>query len=281
MRKESGVFYRFCRNRLAASAAIMFIIIVLTAIISGFVLDYDKDIAEMNMPMRLKPPSKEHPLGTDDYGRDLLARIIYGSRYSLFIGIASTTLATLFGLIIGSLAGYFGGNVDNVIMRIMDVFLSIPSILLAIAIVASLGPGLRNLILAFTITSIPGMSRLVRVSVLSVKEQEYIESARAVGTPAHRIIVEQIWPNIIGPIIVQCTLNVAGNILVAASLSFMGLGVEPPTPEWGAMLSSAKRFMRSNPSLMFYPGLAIILTVLSINLIGDGIRDAIDPRLRD
>ena len=231
--RGTGVFYRFCKNKLAVVAAIEFLNIVQNAILSGFILDYEEDVIKQNMPERLAPPSRSHWFGTDEYGRDVFSRVLYGSRYSLFIGLSTTMLATLFGLIIGSISGYCGGKVDNFIMRIMDIFLSIPSILLAIAIVASLGSGLRNLILAFTITTIPGMSRLVRVSILSVKEQEYIEAARAVGTPTFRIVVEQIWPNIIGPIIVQCTLNVAGNILVAASLSFMGLGVQPPTPEWG------------------------------------------------
>ena len=278
---KNELIYRYSRNKLAVVAAIVFIAIVLAAVLSGFLLDYESDIVAQDTPNRLQPPSSKHLLGTDDFGRDILARLIYGARYSLFISLVTVAMSTFIGLIIGSIAGYVGGAIDNVIMRVMDVFLSIPQILLAIAIVASLGAGMKNLMFAFTITSVPGMARLVRVSVLTIKEQEYIEAAKALATSKLRIVVEHIWPNIIGPIIVQATLSIGGIILTTSSLSFMGLGVKPPDPEWGAMLSSAKRFMLSHPNLILFPGIAIIITVLSVNLIGDGIRDAIDPRLRD
>ncbi len=278
---KNEFIYRFTRNKVAVAAAMVLLLIIFVAIFADVIFDYQTDIIGQNVSERLQPPSFKHLLGTDDFGRDTFSRVVYGARYSLLISVSTVCMSTLFGLIIGSVAGYCGGKIDNIIMRVLDVFLSIPQILLAIAIVAATGPGIRNLVFAFVVTTTPGMSRLVRISVLSIKEQEYIEAAKAVATSRLRIVAEHIWPNIIGPIIVQASLSIGGIILTTSSLSFMGLGVTPPTPEWGAMLSNAKRFMLSHPQIIMYPGLAIIITVLSINLVGDGIRDAIDPRLRD
>ncbi len=278
---KSDFVYRFCRNRLALVGACIFIAICLLAVFAGVIFDYDTDVTGQNLKDRLQPPSSEKPLGTDDYGRNIFARIVYGARYSLLIGISTVFVSMMLGLIIGSVAGYFGGAVDNILMRIMDIFLGIPVILLAIAIVAALGSGLPNMISALIIAQTPTFARLVRVSVMSIKDQEYIEAAKAVGTSTGKIIVEHVLPNVIGPLIVQATLSVALMILYSCSLSYLGLGVQPPTPEWGAMLSDGKRFLRTCPNLVLFPGLAIVITVLSLNLIGDGIRDAIDPRLRD
>lgn len=278
---KSDFLYRFCQNKLALAGACVFIFICVMAVFAGVIFDYDTDVTGQDMQERLQPPSWEKPSGTDDYGRNIFARIVYGARYSLLIGVSTVAAAMLLGLLIGSAAGYFGGWIDNVLMRIMDIFLGIPIILLAITIVAALGPGLQNMIAALVIAQTPTFARLVRVSVMSIKDQEYIEAAKVVGTPTVKIIAGHILPNVIGPLIVQATLSVAMMILYSCSLSYLGLGVQPPTPEWGAMLSDGKRFLRTYPNLVLFPGLAIVITVLSLNLIGDGIRDAIDPRLRD
>jgi peptide/nickel transport system permease protein len=278
---KSNFLYRFSKNKLALACACIFLVICFLSIFSSLIFNYKTDVIGQNLKIRLQAPSWRYPLGTDDYGRNVLARIVYGSRYSLLIGISSVAASLTAGLVIGTIAGYFGGVVDSIFMRLMDVLLGLPVILLAIAVVASLGPGLQNMILALSIAQTPTFARLVRVLVLSLKDQEFIEASKAVATPDYRIIIEQILPNILGPIIVQATLSIAWMILVAASLSYLGLGVQPPTPEWGAMLSDGKRFINSFPGLIIYPGLAIVITVLSLNLIGDGIRDATDPRLRD
>ena len=278
---KSDFLYRFCQNKLALAGACVFIFICVMAVFAGVIFDYDTDVTGQDMQERLQPPSWEKPLGTDDYGRNIFARIVYGARYSLLIGVSTVAAAMLLGLLIGSAAGYFGGWIDNVLMRIMDIFLGIPIILLAITIVAALGPGLQNMIAALVIAQTPTFARLVRVSVMSIKDQEYIAAAKVVGTPTVKIIAGHILPNVIWPLIVQATLSVAMMILYYCSLSYLGLGVQPPTPEWGAMLSDGKRFLRTYPNLVLFPGLAIVITVLSLNLIGDGIRDAIDPRLRD
>jgi peptide/nickel transport system permease protein len=278
---KSNFLYRFSKNKLALACACIFLVICILSIFSSVIFNYKTDVIGQNLSIRLQTPSWRYPLGTDDYGRNVLARIVYGSRYSLLIGMSSVAASLTAGLIIGTIAGYFGGVVDSIFMRFMDVLLGLPVILLAIAVVASLGPGLQNMILALSIAQTPTFARLVRVLVLSLKDQEFIEASKAVATPNYRIIIEQILPNILGPIIVQATLSIAWMILVAASLSYLGLGVQPPTPEWGAMLSDGKRFINSFPGLIIYPGLAIVITVLSLNLIGDGIRDATDPRLRD
>lgn len=278
---KSDFFYRFYKNKLAFIGACVFLLICMFAIFSGVIFEYDTDVIGQNIQERLQTPTWERPLGTDDYGRNILARVIYGARFSLLIGISTVSISLVLGLIIGSFAGYYGGLIDNILMRVMDIFLGIPVILLAIAIVAALGPGLQNMIAALVIAQTPTFARLVRISVMSIKDQEFVEAARAVGTPTVRIVVEHILPNVIGPLIVQATLSVALMILYSCSLSYLGLGVQPPTPEWGAMLSDGKRFLRTYPNLVLFPGLAIVITVLSLNLIGDGFRDAIDPRLRE
>ncbi len=227
---------------------------------------------------RLSPPSGKNWFGTDDFGRDILSRVIHGARVSLHVGVAAVAIALVVGTAIGLIAGYWGGLLDNVLMRLMDLMLAFPSILLAIVVVAVLGPSLSNAMLAVGIVSIPQYARLVRASVLSIREQDYVTAARALGAGDARIILTAILPNCIAPLIVQSTLGMAGAILDAAGLSFLGLGAQPPTPEWGAMLSSGRDFILSAPWVLTFPGLAILLTVLAFNLLGDGLRDALDPK---
>ncbi len=221
----------------------------------------------------------QHLMGTDGNIRDEFSRMLYGARLSLMIGITTVSFAIFIGTVLGALAGYFGGWIDNVIMRLMDVLLAFPSLLLAIAIVTVLGPGLINALLAIGIVSIPAYARVVRGSVLSVREMDYVSAARALGGNTYDILFRRILPNALTPLIVQGTLGIASAILDAAALSFLGLGAQPPTPEWGSMLGAERNQVFTAPHLVFYPGLAIMLTVLAFNLLGDGLRDALDPRL--
>lgn len=221
----------------------------------------------------------QHIMGTDGNIRDEFSRMLYGARLSLMIGLSTVTFAIIIGTVLGALGGYFGGWIDNVIMRVMDVLLAFPSLLLAIAIVTVIGPGLINALLAIGIVSIPAYARVVRGSVLSVREMDYVSASRALGGNTYEILFKRILPNALTPLIVQGTLGIASAILDAAALSFLGLGAQPPTPEWGAMLGAERNQVFTAPHLVFYPGLAIMLTVLAFNLLGDGLRDALDPRL--
>lgn len=221
----------------------------------------------------------QHIMGTDGNLRDEFSRMLYGARLSLMIGLSTVSFAIVIGTVLGALGGYFGGWIDNVIMRVMDVLLAFPSLLLAIAIVTVIGPGLINALLAIGIVSIPAYARVVRGSVLSVREMDYVSASRALGGNTYEILFKRILPNALTPLIVQGTLGIASAILDAAALSFLGLGAQPPTPEWGAMLGSERNQVFTAPHLVFYPGLAIMLTVLAFNLLGDGLRDALDPRL--
>jgi ABC-type dipeptide/oligopeptide/nickel transport system permease subunit len=223
----------------------------------------------------------QHILGVDGNVRDLLSRIIYGARVSLSIGFTTVAFAVTFGVILGAIAGYWGGWLDNIIMRVMDVILGFPSLLLAIAIVAVLGPGIRNALLAIAIVTLPAYARVMRASVLTIKELDYIAASKVVGSSKLRILLLRVLPNALTPIVVLSTLGIAGAILDAAGLSFLGLGAQPPTPEWGSMLGSERNQVFSAPHLVFFPGFAIMITVLGFNLLGDGMRDALDPRLND
>ena len=256
------------------------LIFVLGAVFANLIRPYDLVIRQ-EAAIRLDPPSAEHWFGTDAYGRDVFARVLYGSRISLSIGFFTAAFSLIFGGILGAAGAYYGGQVDNIIMRVMDMFTAIPGTLLALAIVAALGTSMVNLLIAITISSIPGFVRLIRSTVLTVVESDYVEAARACGTGDARIILRHILPNAIGPIIVQTTTSISDMILTASGLSFIGMGVQAPTPEWGAMISEAREFYRQKPYLVIFPGVCIILTALSFNLIGDGLRDALDPRLRD
>ena len=259
---------------------IIFLMMIFMAAYVSIFGDYEKAIT-MDMPNKLQTPSAAHLFGTDQFGRDILMRMMFGARISLSVGLLTMVLSLVVGSLIGAAAGYYGGKVDNLLMRIMDVFLAIPSTLLAISIVAALGQGMFNLLLATAVSQIPAFARVVRSAILTVKGQDYIEAARAYGTRGGRIILRHILPNAMGPIIVQATLNIARTILGISSLSFVGLGISPPTPEWGSMLSEGKTMMRYYPHLILIPGAAIALAVMSLNLIGDGLRDALDPRLKN
>lgn len=272
------IWGRLVRNKSAMAGLIILLILILTAIFADFIAPYGYD--DQVLEDQFIAPCLEHIFGTDNFGRDIFSRVVYGSRISLQVGLISMGVAVILGCIVGSIAGYYTGLVDNLIMRIIDVMLAIPSILLAISIAAALGPGLRNVMIAIAIGSVPQFARIVRASILTVKEQEYIEASRATGASDLRIIVSHILPNCIAPIIVQTTLGVGNAILNAAGLSFIGLGVSPPIPEWGAMLSAARQYIRDYWWMLTFPGLAIMLTVFSLNVLGDGLRDALDPRLK-
>ena len=278
--KFAEVWKRLCKNTGAVIGMIIILIFVLGAVFANLIRPYDLVIRQ-EAAIRLDPPSAEHWFGTDAYGRDVFARVLYGSRISLSIGFFTAAFSLIFGGILGAAGAFYGGQVDNIIMRVMDMFTAIPGTLLALAIVAALGTSMVNLLIAITISSIPGFVRLIRSTVLTVVESDYVEAARACGTGDARIILRHILPNAIGPIIVQTTTSISDMILTASGLSFIGMGVQAPTPEWGAMISEAREFYRQKPYLVIFPGVCIILTALSFNLIGDGLRDALDPRLRD
>lgn len=254
-------------------------ITVLIGILAPIVDPYDPTTDSDLANARLEP-SWEHPFGTDRLGRDMFRRVIHGTRISLMIGFVVVFVSGTVGTVLGLIAGYFGKTADTVIMRLMDVLLAFPAILLAIAIVAVRGPGLFNTILAVAIVGIPGYARVVRSMVLSLRERDYVDAARMIGVSNSRIMFGHILPNSLSPLIVQATLGVGGAILFAAALGFLGLGVQPPRPEWGAMISDGIPFLRQSPYLVFYPGIAIMITVLGFNLLGDGLRDALDPQLR-
>ena len=276
----SEMWRRLRKNKMAMAGLAILIILVLLAIFADVIADYDEVVIKMNTEIRLQGPSKDHILGTDELGRDIFARMIHGARVSLQVGIIAVGIAILVGGSLGAIAGFYGGTLDNIIMRIMDIFLAIPSILLAISIVSALGSTMLNLMIAVGVSSIPSYARIVRASVLSIKDQEFIEAARAIGATDTRIIVKHILPNSLAPVIVQGTLGVAGAILSTAGLSFIGLGIEKPAPEWGAMLSGGRQYLRDAWHVTTFPGIAIMITILSLNLLGDGLRDALDPRLK-
>jgi len=252
---------------------------LLTAILAPYLAPYDP-VLDGSLADRLKAPTESHLLGTDSQGRDILSRIIYGARVSVQVGVISVGIALVIGTFMGAVAGYYGGWVDNVIMRLVDIMLAFPSVLLAIAITAVLGPELKNAMIAIGVVNIPSFARIVRSTVLSVKSMEYVEAARAIGATDTRIIYRHVLPNSMAPLIVQTTLSIGTAILDAAALSFLGLGAQPPTPEWGAMLSDGRSYLQKAPWVMFFPGMAIMLVVLGFNLLGDGLRDALDPRLK-
>ncbi len=274
------IMRRLFKNKTAILGLIIVILLTSTALLSGVIYDYDEDVINQNIKNRLQWPSPEHPFGTDSMGRDVLARVVYGSRISLTVGVAAVAIALTLGGILGAIAGYYGNLTDNIIMRLMDVFLAIPGTLFAITIMAALGPSMQNLVVALSIATVPRFARIVRSSVMTVRDNEYIEAAKAIGATDFRIIVEHVIPNSLAPVIVQTTLSVATIILTIAGLSFLGLGVQAPTPEWGAMLAENRPYLVNYGYLTMFPGLAIIVTILALNLLGDGLRDALDPRLK-
>lgn len=281
LRKNSNLYMtliRLRRNKLAVLGLIVLIVLVFTAIFAPWLAPYH--FSTQNLAEAFEPPNWKHPLGTDDYGRDILSRIIYGARVSLQVGLFAVSLAMFFGGLLGAIAGYYGGRIDGVIMRFMDILLSIPQILLAIAIAAALGPGLLNLTIAVGIAALPTFARVVRGAVLSIAGHEYIEAAHCMGASDGWIITRHILPNCSAPIIVQSTLRVGQAILAAAALSFLGLGIQPPFPEWGGMLAATRGYVRDYAYMTIFPGLAIMITIMALNFLGDGLRDAMDPKLK-
>lgn len=276
---KNGIWRRFLRNRKAVVGLVLLVIITLSAIFAPLVATHNP--TQQNLRNRLQPPSAENWLGTDNFGRDIYSRIVYGARISLRVGLISVSIALVIGGGMGLLGGYFGGRIDNFSMRIVDVLLALPSILLALAIVATIGPGLNNVMIAVGIAYSPNFARVMRAAVLQVRELDYVAAAHALGASHLRTMMKHIVPNSLNPVIVQVTLATAGSILAAAGLSFLGLGAQPPTPEWGSMLSAARPYIRVAHHTVTFPGLAIMLTVLSLNMVGDGLRDALDPRIQE
>ncbi|KMJ56387.1 diguanylate cyclase [Bacillus sp. LL01] len=273
-------FYRKLRkNKAAMVGGVLILFFVIVAIIGPFFAPYDPSV--QNHVNKLATPSSEHWFGTDHHGRDIFSRIIHGMSITLYIGLFSVIIGTVFGVFLGLISGYYGKRVDAFIMRCMDVLLAFPGILLALAIVSVLGGSLTNVIIAVGIFSIPVFARIVRGSVLSVRKLEYIDAVRALGASDGRIIFKHILPNILSPIIVQATLRMATAILTASGLSFLGMGAQPPTPEWGAMLSAGRNYMYDAPHVALFPGLAIVIVVLAFNIFGDGLRDALDPKMKN
>ena len=268
----------FRRNRPAMAGLIILAILILMAVAAPLVTAHDPVAQELGQA--LERPSVSHPFGTDHLGRDILARILYGARISLFIGVMAVALGLIVGVPLGLISGYFGGWVDIIVQRIADVMLAFPAILLALSLVAVLGLGLQNVIIAVGISVVPIFIRLVRGSVLSIREQTYVEAARALGGTDVRIIRSHVLPNSLAPLIVQATLSVGITILIAAGLGFLGLGVQPPTPEWGSMLGEGRQYIFNASYMATFPGLAIAISVLAFNLVGDGLRDALDPHMR-
>jgi peptide/nickel transport system permease protein len=260
-------------------SAIVIVLIILAAILAPVLAPYpyDKEFSER----ALEGPSKDFLLGTDRIGRDVLSRLLYGAQQSLQIGFYSVIASTVVGVLLGAIAGYYGKFVDGLIMRLLDVFQGIPMFLLTVTLAAVLGPSLQNAIIAIGITMVPGSARMMRASILSVREMEYIEAARSIDASDARIILKHIIPNSIAPIIVSFTMTMGMAVLSGSGLSFIGLGVQAPIPEWGAMISDARSFMRQAPQLALYPGLCVMVTVIAFNMLGDGLRDALDPRLKN
>jgi len=273
---KSRTFYRIKKNKRLVVGTFMVAFIVFVAFFAPLLAS--EGLYSFNFDARLAPPSSDAPLGRDDFGRDILSRIILGSRVSLIVGLVSQIIALVAGTLLGVLAGFYGGNVDNVIMRILDVFFAFPSLLLAIALMTIFGGSVTNVIIAIGLVYIPAFARIVRGSTLSVKEKEYIESAKAQGMADIRILLLHVLPNIIGPIIIYATMGIGDAIITEAGLSFLGLGIQPPTPTWGGMLSNGKNYISVAPYEVIYSGIAIMITVVAFNTLGDGLRDFFDPK---
>lgn len=275
------IWKRLRKNKSAMMGLIIICIFVTLALCADFIADYDTVVIKQNIKMRLQPPSSEHWFGTDNFGRDIFVRMVHGARVSLSIGIIATIVAVLCGGILGAAAGFYGGKIDSFISRVMDSVMCIPAILLALSIAAALGPGMVNLMIAIMISQTPAFTRIIRSVILTLRDQDFIEAARSCGTSDFRIIYKHIIPNAVGPIIVQATMTISEMILTAAGLSFIGMGIQPPRPEWGTMLSEGREHIRTSAYIITFPGIAIVLSSLSFNLLGDGLRDALDPRLKD
>lgn len=281
-RKEgqfAQVMHRLRKNKIAMAGLYIILLLIAASLLSPLLMPYD--YTEMNMTSMYAKPSFSHLFGCDELGRDIFSRLLYGSRASLSMGILATLAATVAGVIIGSVVGYFGGWIDNIIMRLLDIIQAIPGMLLAIAISAALGSGFFNTIMALSIGGVPMTVRLLRGSILTIRNQEYIEAAEKINCSRLRIMLVHILPNSVAPLIVSVTMGIGNTILMAASLSYIGLGIQPPMPEWGAMLSAGKAVITKYPHLCIFPGLCIMIVVLAFNMLGDGLRDAMDPKLKN
>lgn len=274
------VWRRFRKNKIAMAGLIVFLLLCVVAILADVIVPYSAAIDQIK-GASLEKPSMEHLFGTDNLARDMFARVIHGSRYSIAMAIIISLVSLFISSILGGISGYYGGTLDNIIMRLLDILMCIPSLMLALCIVGALGTNLVNLLIAMTIGQIPGTVRLVRSAIMGVSGADYIEAARCHGASDLRIIVKYIIPNAMGPIIVDTTVNASRLIITCASMSFLGLGIQPPAPEWGNLLAGAREYMRIAPWLLYIPGAALVITALSINLVGDGLRDALDPKIRD
>lgn len=270
---------RLCKNPTAVLGFVIFVILALLAIFAPYLTPYD--YKTMDPTSLFESPSWEHWCGTDQMGRDIFTRLLYGGRYSMSMGFIAVGFAAVGGIALGSVCGYFGGKLDEIVMRLLDIFQAIPGILLTICMAAALGNGFDKVIWALSITRIPGIARLMRGSVMKIRSVEYLEAAEAIGCSKFRRIVKYVIPNAMAPIIVEVTMGIASTVLQLATLSYIGLGIQPPTPEWGAMLSDAKKYILTYPNMILYPGIFIALTVLALNFLGDGLRDALDPKLKN
>ena len=270
--RAQEIWHRLLQNKGAVIGMIFLTVLVLAAALSPVIFDYETDVIGQNISERLMHPCTAHPFGTDEVGRDLFARVIYGARYSLAIGVGAVLLGLCVGLVTGSLAGFYGGIIDSILMRAIDIFYSIPNIMTAVVIVSVLGTSTFNLIIALAFSCASSFGRIVRAQVMTIRDQEYVESSYAMGLPTWKIILKHILPNCLSPIIVQVTLLIGSTIISASSLSFLGIGIPAPSPEWGALLSAGRSHIRDASYMCVIPGLAVMLTVLALNLLGDGLR---------
>ena len=277
MTGRTGFLRRFLKMRASSAGLVMLAAIVVASLGAGLVASASPD--EINLDAALEHPSVHHPFGTDPFGRDVLSRVVHGARVSLGVGFLARTISLIVGLFFGALAGYFGGRVDSILMRLADITFAYPTLLLLIAIIAVVSPGIVALFVTLGVVGWASVARLVRAQVLSVKEREFVQAARASGAGHAELLVKHILPQCLAPVLVVYTLGLGGTIMAEASLSFLGLGVQPPAPSWGGMISGGIAFMRTAPWLSFFPGLFLTVTVCSLNIVGDGLRDALDPRL--
>lgn len=273
------VAVRYFRKPTAVLGAVILLIVVVMCVLAPVIAPYDYDAQDTTR--KFTEPCLEFLCGTDNLGRDIFSRLLYGGRVSLMVGFVSASVAGIVGVIFGSIAAFYGGKVDNIIMRFLDIFIAMPQMLLAIVISTMIGPGIQGAIIAVTIATIPRYAQVVRAPILSIRKQEFVEAAIAIDARDSRVILKHILPNVLSPIIVQVTMGVGNAITMAASLSFLGLGVQPPHPEWGQLISAARVYILDHGYMVTFPGIAIALVVLSLNLMGDGLRDALDPRWKD
>ncbi len=270
---------RLCKSKTAVAGLVILLVLILIGLLSSILAPYPFE--QTDLYNTFGTPSRAHPFGTDELGRDILSRLMVGTKYSLRIGLLSVLYSSVIGITLGCISGYYGGKVDGFLMRVMDVFSAIPALVLAIAVCAVLGPGINNCIISIAISGTPSFVRMARASVLNVRRMEYLEAATSINCNTAQIIAKHILPNILAPLIVLMTMSVANNILTASQLSFIGLGVQPPNPEWGAMLSAGRNYIRNYPHMVLFPGITIMLAVLSLNMVGAGLRDALGPKLKD